>query len=126
MAPYSKPSSQYLTYLYPVWCGCTLGEILLVAGATLIVSISLLLMIGICIGHVATTLLLIIPVLFTLPKRAVKKLAAFKENKPHGYLQVSLMCWLSRYSQGLYHAPYVTRKGLWSVKRSVRQGGEHV
>lgn len=121
--PFHPPSSQYLTHKYPIWEGCTLGEIALVTLATLLCGLLICLAIGLLNDKLAESLLLMIPIIFIAPKFVLKKLARFKAGKPHGYILVQFRLALDRYTGGLFPTPYIQRLGRWSTQASLRRGG---
>ncbi len=112
-----RPSSEHLTHLYPMWQGCTLGEIVVAAGSTLLGMLLVLLLLGAILGHESWVLWVMIPWVLIGPKLAMKRLARFKETKPPGFVMIKGRMALGRYFPVLFKAPYVHRAGLWSTGR---------
>jgi len=115
------PNSQHLTHKYPIWQGCTLGEIVLVTGLILGSALLLVLSLSVLFGHLALLLLGLIPVILVAPKRATLKLSQFKKNKPHGFVVISLRLWLEQVSGGYLKTPYVKRVGIWSTRQRIKR-----
>lgn len=112
------PSSQYLTHKYPVWAGCTLGEIGLIGGATLVISALLCLSAGLFFGQIAKCMLLMIPLIFIAPKAVLKRVAKLKAAKPQGSVMIAMRIYFEK-SFG-FKTPYVRRIGVWSTQRSLK------
>lgn len=115
------PSSKYLTYKHPLWYGCTLQEIMVIALVGLLgISVLFVVMpgllglpswVGIIVGGIA-----IKPII----KRMVMMVGDWKKNKPHGYIMTMAFIQFSQW--GLMQLPYVRRIGPWRTYRRIGKG----
>lgn len=114
-----NPSSRYLTHKYPIWEGCTLGEIVFVSLLTLLSGLAICCLLGLFLQKTAEAMLLMIPIIFIAPKLVLKKMARFKSGKPYGYIMIQLRLALERYVGSVFQTPYIQRAGKWSTQRSL-------
>ncbi|MFN7097989.1 MAG: hypothetical protein ACK4PR_10615 [Gammaproteobacteria bacterium] len=111
----TQASSTYLTHPYPIWEGCTLGEIGLVSGVSLGMCFVSLLLLGILFHHVHLFLLGMVPAFILVPKLAVRRLAALKKDRPYGFVMIHCRLLGEKYL-GI-GTPYLSRIGRWSTKQ---------
>ena len=115
----SRPSSEHLTHKYPIWQGCTLGEIILTAVAVAIAVLLILLCLGLFIGHLGFLFIAFAPLLYFGTRFLMPRIAKFKQDKPHGYCTTQVRLWLDIKTHGLLPSPFIHRTGYWGITRHI-------
>ena len=109
-------SSQYLTHKHPAWQGCTLSELLTLAGGVLVIVIMLLGCVAMFFGKFSIIGMGAFPLTFIGMRLVAPRYAKSKHGKPHGYLVVIVRRELGKQLGG---SPYESRTGYWSTERSL-------
>lgn len=113
----NRPSSQYLTYPYPAWSGCTLNEILVIWGICL-VGVGLMLgVVALIIGRGFVGLmcfLLWFPITMGVVKQMLRTIEPIKEQKQTGYFMIKVRLFLAEHAG--FSSPYLTRVGQWITR----------
>lgn len=117
----SFPSSKYLTYKHPLWCGCTLQEILMITLMGLSVLSTLFIFILGALG-IPLVVGIILVGIFAKPvcKKLVILVGEWKKDKPYGYLMT--IFFIKCADHGLMKLPYVRRVGPWRTYRRLKRG----
>ena len=99
----------------PVYLDCTMGELLVLAGISLVAC----LLIGgsvfsLAFSRAGIGLCLAVPISFLVTPMFAKALQLKKVGKPQGYYQQSARLWLE--DKRLLTTPYLRRAGPWSTR----------
>ena len=112
-------NSCHLTNPYPLWLGCTFGEIASVYGAIILAASIIFGVVALSIGHGTLMIIGVFATVLIVPRLLIQRLGQLKALRPPGFLRVSCRLWLSRMTMGLITHPFIHRTGQWLTGRSL-------
>jgi conjugative transfer region protein (TIGR03750 family) len=109
----------HINHKMPIYKDCTLGEVVIVAVATLAgLTVCFSLCTKLLLGYLWPGYLLASALFFFVTKFLLSKLQRLKYGKPCGYYR---HLWIKKLSdRGLIRSQYITRTGRWSVRRFIQ------
>lgn len=110
----------HINHKMPIYKDCTLGELLFVGGATLVIlGVSLSVITKLLFGFASIGLAITLLSLVHVTRFLLGRLQKVKYGKPHGYYQQLFLKHLQQQIilRSVIPNPYMRRQGKWSVRR---------